>query len=122
MKAKKFFIAGVQHREGWQACVKKLEVGNEIDLVPEPENKFDSNAIKVVVDDFHLGYVPKKFSAEICAAFEIEPLFCVVSTLNKSAKPWEAVEVEVKSDEELDEDEEEIEADDLEEEEEEETE
>ena len=30
----------------------------EIELVPEPENQYDPNAIKIMVDDLHVGYVP----------------------------------------------------------------
>lgn len=33
-------------------------------LVPEPSNKFDKFAIKVVIQNKHVGYVPKSFSFE----------------------------------------------------------
>lgn len=35
------------------------------DLIPEPSNEFDSNAIKVLVNDHHIGYVPKKTAKEL---------------------------------------------------------
>ncbi|MDT2842654.1 HIRAN domain-containing protein [Vagococcus lutrae] len=35
------------------------------DLIPEPSNEFDSNAIKVLVNDHHIGYVPKETAKEL---------------------------------------------------------
>jgi len=34
-------------------------------LVPEPSNQYDRNAVKVVIDGWHLGYVPNEISAEM---------------------------------------------------------
>lgn len=30
-----------------------------VELVPEPDNKYDSNAVKVIVDGVHVGYIKK---------------------------------------------------------------
>lgn len=50
-------IAGIPHRN---PDLTKLAVGEKLFLVPEPENKFDPNAIKVVSDSsVHIGYIPK---------------------------------------------------------------
>ena len=47
-------IAGINHREGIARYVGRVECA----LVPEPENEFDPDAIKVVAEDrHHLGYV-----------------------------------------------------------------
>lgn len=35
------------------------------DLIPEPDNPYDPNAIKVIVDDIHIGYVPAKRTKSI---------------------------------------------------------
>lgn len=32
---------------------------NDIKLIPEPDNKYDKNAIKILIFDHHVGYVPK---------------------------------------------------------------
>lgn len=37
----------------------------EAQLVPEPNNPHDSNAIKVLVDDIHVGYIPANQCIEI---------------------------------------------------------
>jgi len=46
-----------------------------------------------------LGYVPKKFSAEISAALEVDSIECKITKLSPSAKPWEQCEVSVRSQE-----------------------
>ncbi len=40
-------------------------ITNKVQLIPEPENKHDENAIKVLIDDVHLGYVPRTQTEEI---------------------------------------------------------
>ena len=35
------------------------------ELISEKDNKFDKNAIKVMHDDKHLGYIPKSFNRSI---------------------------------------------------------
>ena len=48
-------IAGINHRSGIGNYVGRVECA----LVPEPDNEYDSNAIKVVAEDrHHLGYIP----------------------------------------------------------------
>lgn len=95
---KKFFIAGVQHREGYQQVMSHLMEGADLDLVPEPANKFDPNAIRIMHEDKMLGYVPKKFNSEILAALSVGDVGCTITKLDASAKPWEMCEVEVFTD------------------------
>lgn len=48
-------IAGINHRSGIGKYAGRVECA----LVPEPENEYDHNAIKVVAEDsHHLGYIP----------------------------------------------------------------
>lgn len=48
-------IAGINRREGIDRYAGRVDCA----LVPEPDNEFDPEAIKVVADDrHHLGYVP----------------------------------------------------------------
>ena len=92
---KKFFIAGVQHHE-LHEVIGDLAKGDELDLICEPDNKFDPNAVRIELDDTMLGYVPKKFSAEVNAALEIgRDLECIITKLDPSAKPWEQCEVTI---------------------------
>jgi len=48
-------IAGINHRSGIGKYVGRVECV----LVPEPDNEYDPNAIKIVAEDsHHLGYIP----------------------------------------------------------------
>jgi hypothetical protein len=42
-----------------------MQVAN---LEPEPKNRFDRNAVKVIVRGEHVGYIPEEFSAQVAAA------------------------------------------------------
>lgn len=38
---------------------------SRVNLVPEPENKYDSNAIRVEVEGVHIGYIKKGSTSRI---------------------------------------------------------
>ena len=96
-----FFIAGAQYHNMYDV-LDKLEEGLELILTPEPNNQYDSNAVKIEYvdsDNIHtmLGYVPRKFSSEVCAKFEAgRELSCIITELNAEAKPWNRCEVEIR--------------------------
>ena len=49
-------IAGINHRTGIDRYIGRVNCA----LVPEPDNEYDPDAIKVVADDrHHLGYIPE---------------------------------------------------------------
>jgi len=107
---RQFFIAGVQFRpreDTGKAC-KFLQAGDYLFLKREPSNKFDPNAVQILVrqelishdvadaEGVFLGYVPKKFSSEISAMMEIgASLNCVIDEVNSSAKTYEMFKVTV---------------------------
>ena len=104
---RQFFIAGVQFRPRHEidTAAREMKVGMRLGLVPEPENKFDPNAVKIeyitetenfdTVSTF-LGYVPKKFSSEVSAMLGIgAPVICTVDEVNPSAKTYEMIKVTV---------------------------
>ena len=91
-----FYIAGVQFHE-LKTVIDIIKEGDYLALIPDPTNKYDPNAVEIKYDDVFLGFVPKKFSSEVAAAFEIgKELNCVVTVLNKTAKPWEMAKVEIR--------------------------
>ncbi len=63
-------IAGTRHYTG----SKTAHADDRVDLVPEPSNRFDDDAVKIVIHGDTIGYIPKCYSA-------------VVSALLKSRKP-----------------------------------
>ena len=111
MQEKKFYVAGVQHHELYKV-IPSLKEGDELNLIPEPTNKFDPNAvaIKFLINstgqDVMIGYVPKKFSSDVSAALEVGDAKCIITKLNRDAKPWEQCEVKISEIPEISEDEE----------------
>ena len=62
-----FYMAGVRHYLGCngEECKNSIEVtrGDEVFLEKEPENQYDSNAIKIVNSEgMLLGYLPRYYS------------------------------------------------------------
>ena len=103
-----FYIAGVQFRPKNEIAEasKRLKQGAQLSLIPEPENKFDPNAIKIIYKDYtedmqssaelFLGYVPKKFSSEVAGMLSIgAPVECIVDEVDSSAKTYEMFKVTV---------------------------
>lgn len=52
------YYAGVKFRAGAADIIAEMPNGTELELRPEPDNKFDPNAIAVLYSDAQLGYVP----------------------------------------------------------------
>ena len=75
-----FYIAGAQYRKNIDNYLGEF-MGN---LVPEPRNPHDRNAIKIVaLDGHHVGYVPKDRTAEIRAARTLPcPCYCFITKRN----------------------------------------
>ncbi len=100
-----FYIAGVQFRpkNEIEEAIKAISKEDYLKLEPEPDNKFDPNAIKIIFENDFLGYVPKKYSSEITALIEAGIcLDCVLVDFNPKAKAWEMFKVRI-SDEEVEE-------------------
>lgn len=58
-----FDLAGARYSD-FNEVKNSLVIGDEVTLIADPENKFDSNAVKVIVKDtYRIGYVPKYYSS-----------------------------------------------------------
>lgn len=56
-------IAGINHRQSISRYIGRVECA----LVPEPDNEYDPNAIKIVAEDrHHLGYIPSGQTEMVC--------------------------------------------------------
>lgn len=57
-------IAGINHRQGISRYVGRVACA----LVPEPENEYDPDAIKIVAEDrHHIGYIPSGQTDFVCS-------------------------------------------------------
>ena len=94
-----FYIAGVQYRPRNEilTAAKELNEGDVLILEPEPTNKYDPNAVKILTEEgIFLGYVPKKFSSEISAMLQIdENLECIIDIVDPAAIFWEMFKVTI---------------------------
>lgn len=97
-----FYIAGAKFHEA-KECIDKLTVGTELNMIPEPDNKYDSNAVMLIFDSgtetYMLGYVPAKISGQVSAFLETGDFpICLITELNPKKKPWELIKVVIKED------------------------
>ena len=73
-----FDVAGTRHCKDINKCKDFLKINRVLYLEPEPNNKNDENAVRVVLKEngklYHLGYVPRYYSKEL------------LNELNKGAK------------------------------------
>lgn len=65
-----FHIEGVRHHLGCEGLdcnnAINLEVGNKLKLVPEPENQYDVNAVKITDSKGNrIGYLPRYYSKSV---------------------------------------------------------
>lgn len=71
--------------------VKTLSRGDILQLIREPDNSYDENAIKVMKDDIHLGYIPKDLAAVIASKLDQYPdkkWTAEVTLVTSDLKPW----------------------------------
>jgi hypothetical protein len=48
-----------------QGIIMNAEEGTLVELVREPNNQYDSNAIMTLIDTVHVGYVAKEVAVEL---------------------------------------------------------
>lgn len=75
-----FEVKGVFARsKAAKDIVLAMEVGEEVKLRKEPTNPYDRNAVKVIAERHHVGYIPKKasrFVTELIDNKRIVKVFC----------------------------------------------
>lgn len=59
-------IAGVHYRTSIaQSTLASLDILSVIKLVREPNNPYDSSAVKIICDRKKLGYIPREYSSRV---------------------------------------------------------
>jgi len=74
-------VVGMHYRGGGAKDVAAaLNIGNTVRLEREPENSHDAYAIKVLVEDMHIGYVERSQAAWIAPYMDdgLEPTALVI--------------------------------------------
>jgi hypothetical protein len=57
-------LAGFRHYDGGEV-LRELKPGDRLELVREPENPYDANAVRVEWRGVKLGYVPRRDNAAV---------------------------------------------------------
>ena len=58
----------------------ELSVGDHVFFIPEPNNKYDKNAVMVISSDgLHIGYIPKYDAPDVKRKLLFEPIYGWVS-------------------------------------------
>ena len=74
----------------------EIRIGDRLSLTREPENRHDSNAVRIDWNGQQLGYVPRKENRAVARALDAgEKLEARVSKLRDDPDPWQRVEFEV---------------------------
>lgn len=67
-------VAGVTF-DGRQKLIKGIKSGERVRLVQEPDNPYDPYAIKVVISNMHVGYIPKERARKISETWDLFKYF-----------------------------------------------
>jgi hypothetical protein len=88
-------LAGFRYHEA-AAAWKDLAVGDRLDLVREPANPHDANAVRVEWRSRKLGYVPRAENAALAWAMDRgERVTARISVLREHRNPRMRIEFEV---------------------------
>jgi hypothetical protein len=88
-------LAGFQYYQG-KALWDEMKVGDALSLVREPDNRHDSNAVRVEWRGQPLGYVPRRENRTVAQHMDRGgQLEARVSKLLEHRNPWQRVEFEI---------------------------
>ena len=90
------FLRGVQYRHLSPAFVEGLQAGDPVDLVREPYNAYDRQAIAAYADGVHVGYLPREDNVVLSRLLDAGlPLACRFAVVDPLREPWHRLAVEL---------------------------
>ena len=88
-------LAGFRYYEG-KRLWSEMKVGDALQLIREPENSYDPNAVRVEWRGEKLGYVPRADNAALARFMDRgSKAEARITRLKKSRDPWQRMEFEV---------------------------
>jgi hypothetical protein len=88
-------IAGFQFYNG-EKLWDQLSTGDMLQLIREPDNYYDENAVEIYWRNSKLGYVPRVENIAIARMMDQEQgMTARISDKKKSLNPWERLAIEV---------------------------
>lgn len=91
-----FFVAGFRFYKGMD-LLDLMNEGDQLELVREPNNKYDDCAIALHWNNEKIGFIPRDENALLSRLIDAQALEFVAEIihLNKKVQPWENVNVAV---------------------------
>lgn len=90
-----FTIAGMRYWDG-SLVVCQLKPGQKLDLVAEPDNAYDPDAVAIYYKEHKLGFVPREFNglpAQLLRFGHKKVLECRTLKVDERAEPWDQIRV-----------------------------
>jgi hypothetical protein len=88
-------LAGFQYYEG-KGLWDMMHIGDTLQLVREPQNKHDANAVRVEWRGEMLGYVPRRENSDVARQMDHgAPVKARIVKLKEARNPWQRIEFEV---------------------------
>lgn len=88
-------VAGFQYHQG-EAVWAKLQVGESVSLVREPDNAFDPRAVRIDWQGHKLGYVPRIDNAAVSHLLDNgQGVSAEIVSLKESDNPWDRIDFAV---------------------------
>jgi hypothetical protein len=88
-------LAGAQYYAA-DALWERLQVGDALALIREPDNSHDARAVRVEWRGVKLGYLPRAENAAVAAAMDRgEQVAGRIAALVRDRNPWRRVRIEV---------------------------
>lgn len=89
------YVAGYRYHDARKVW-KDLHIGDRLDLVREPGNPFDPNAVRVDWQGYRLGYVPRLDNEGVSRQLDLgAPLEARIVRLKKSRSPRQRIWMEI---------------------------
>jgi hypothetical protein len=90
------FIAGIPHRLGKDIQISTiLALGQELAYSREPTNRYDQNAIKLMANTKHIGYIPKEDNPRIAKHLDSGGAITVLVTSIDKSDLWRGVKIRI---------------------------
>lgn len=88
-----FYLAGAKfYQLPW--ILNDLKIGDDIALIPEPENRYDENAVAIHFKEKKLGFVPRVNNSNLQKLILANAnVMGKISVLNPQGEQWKQVKV-----------------------------
>jgi hypothetical protein len=86
------FVRGFQYYMG-QELIDNMKQGEILELVREPENKYDESAIALYYQGHKIGYIPAESNETLSKIIDANllELHCQITAINTKAMAWENI-------------------------------